>query len=59
MTLAVSMLEDCPLFNAGRGAVYTSAETHELDAAIMDGSTLRLVRFRACTASRTRSGRPV
>ena len=41
VTLAVSMLEDCPLFNAGRGAVYTSAETHELDAAIMDGSTLR------------------
>lgn len=41
VTLAVSMLEDCPLFNAGRGAVYTSAETHELDAAIMDGETLR------------------
>ena len=40
VTLAVSMLEDCPLFNAGRGAVYTSAETHELDAAVMDGSTL-------------------
>ena len=31
VTLAVSMLEDCPLFNAGRGAVYTSAETHEMD----------------------------
>lgn len=42
VTLAVSMLEDCPLFNAGRGAVYTSAETHEMDAAIMDGSTLRI-----------------
>ena len=41
VTLAVSMLEDCPLFNAGCGAVYTSAETHELDAAIMDGATLR------------------
>lgn len=40
VTLAVSMLEDCPLFNAGRGAVYTSAETHELDAAVMDGRTL-------------------
>ena len=37
---AVSMLEDCPLFNAGKGAVYTSAGTHELDAAIMDGATL-------------------
>jgi beta-aspartyl-peptidase (threonine type) len=30
-------LEDDPLFNAGRGAVYTSAGTHEMDAAIMDG----------------------
>ncbi|WP_230427504.1 isoaspartyl peptidase/L-asparaginase family protein [Collimonas humicola] len=37
---AVSMLEDCPLFNAGKGAVYTHAGTHELDAAIMDGATL-------------------
>jgi len=40
VTLAVSMFEDCPLFNAGRGAVYTSKATHELDAAIMDGATL-------------------
>lgn len=40
VTKAVSMLEDCPLFNAGKGAVYTSAGTHELDAAIMDGATL-------------------
>ena len=39
VTQAVVMLEDCPLFNAGRGAAYTSAGTHELDAAIMDGST--------------------
>lgn len=37
---AVSLLEDCPLFNAGKGAVYTHAGTHELDAAIMDGATL-------------------
>jgi beta-aspartyl-peptidase (threonine type) len=37
---AVRLLEDCPLFNAGRGAVYTAAGTHELDAALMDGSTL-------------------
>ncbi|KAG1258743.1 hypothetical protein G6F65_015480 [Rhizopus arrhizus] len=35
------LLEDCPLFNAGHGAVFTSAGTHELDAAIMDGATLR------------------
>src|SRR3546814_8265286 len=32
---------DCPLFNAGHGAVFTSAGTHELDASIMDGRTLR------------------
>lgn len=38
---AVRVLEDDPLFNAGRGAVFTSAETHEMDAAIMDGRTLR------------------
>jgi beta-aspartyl-peptidase (threonine type) len=38
---AVRVLEDDPLFNAGRGAVFTSAETHEMDAAIMDGRTLK------------------
>jgi len=38
---AVRLLEDCPLFNAGHGAVLTSAGTHELDAAVMDGATLR------------------
>lgn len=32
-------LEDDPLFNAGRGAVFNAAETHELDASIMDGRT--------------------
>lgn len=36
----VMTLEDNPLFNAGRGAVFTSEGRHELDAAIMDGSTL-------------------
>lgn len=41
VSLAVDMLEDCPLFNAGHGAVFTSEETHELDAAVMDGATLR------------------
>ncbi|HBI82773.1 MAG TPA: beta-aspartyl-peptidase [Alcaligenaceae bacterium] len=41
VTAAVVGLEDCPLFNAGRGAVFTSDATHELDAAIMDGLTLR------------------
>jgi beta-aspartyl-peptidase (threonine type) len=37
---AVRILEDEPLFNAGRGAVFTSDGTNELDAAIMDGATL-------------------
>jgi beta-aspartyl-peptidase (threonine type) len=36
----VRLLEDDPVFNAGRGAVYTHQGTHELDAAIMDGRTL-------------------
>ncbi len=36
----VVYMEDCPLFNAGRGAVTTSEGVHELDAAIMDGETL-------------------
>ncbi|TEW54312.1 isoaspartyl peptidase/L-asparaginase [Psychromonas sp. RZ22] len=34
---AVCVLEDHPLFNAGRGAVFTSNGTHEMDAALMDG----------------------
>jgi L-asparaginase/beta-aspartyl-peptidase (threonine type) len=38
---AVVALEDCPLFNAGRGAVFNSAASHELDAAVMDGAALR------------------
>jgi beta-aspartyl-peptidase (threonine type) len=35
----VNVLEDSPLFNAGRGSVFTSAGTHEMDASIMDGNT--------------------
>ncbi len=35
----IHYLEDSPLFNAGRGAVFTSAGTNELDASIMDGRT--------------------
>jgi len=37
VTLAVCALEDDPLFNAGRGAVYTAAGAQEMDAAVMDG----------------------
>ncbi|MEW5844961.1 MAG: isoaspartyl peptidase/L-asparaginase [Bacteroidota bacterium] len=36
----VRYLEDCPLFNAGKGAVFTHEGRNELDAAIMDGKTL-------------------
>ena len=36
----VRALEDDPHFNAGRGSVFTSAGTNEMDAAIMDGKTL-------------------
>ncbi len=41
VSAVVVALEDDPLFNAGRGAVYTAAGEHELDASIMDGATLR------------------
>lgn len=37
VTAAVVALEDDPLFNAGRGAVFTAAGTQEMDAAIMEG----------------------
>lgn len=37
VTTAVVLLEDCPLFNAGRGAVLNAEGACELDAAIMDG----------------------
>ena len=40
VTEAVRLLEECPLFNAGRGAVLTHAGTYELDASVMDGATL-------------------
>ena len=38
---AVRVLEDDPHFNAGRGSVFTSAGTNEMDASIMDGRTLK------------------
>jgi L-asparaginase / beta-aspartyl-peptidase len=38
---AVVVLEDDPLFNAGRGSVFTAAGTQEMDAALMDGCNLR------------------
>ena len=41
VVMAVVALEDSPLFNAGRGAVLNAAGEHELDAAVMDGATVR------------------
>ncbi|RLQ21842.1 isoaspartyl peptidase/L-asparaginase [Seongchinamella sediminis] len=38
---AIQVLEDSPLFNAGKGAVYTYEGRHELDASLMDGATLQ------------------
>jgi L-asparaginase / beta-aspartyl-peptidase len=37
VTQAVKVLEDDPLFNAGRGSVFTAAGTQEMDASVMDG----------------------
>jgi beta-aspartyl-peptidase (threonine type) len=37
---AIVLMEDDPLFNAGRGAVFTAAGRNELDASIMDGRSL-------------------
>ena len=40
ITRAITILEDSPYFNAGKGAVFNSEGKNELDASIMDGSTL-------------------
>ena len=40
VTTAINILEDSPLFNAGKGAVFNAAGQNELDASIMDGATL-------------------
>lgn len=39
--VTIRLMEDSPLFNAGRGAVFTAEGTHELDASIMEGKQLR------------------
>jgi L-asparaginase / beta-aspartyl-peptidase len=38
---AISFMEDCPLFNAGKGAVFTDDGKNELDASIMEGKDLK------------------
>ncbi|WP_299149213.1 isoaspartyl peptidase/L-asparaginase family protein [uncultured Dokdonia sp.] len=40
VTAAINIMEDSPLFNAGKGAVFTHDGTNELDASVMDGNTL-------------------
>lgn len=37
---AIHVMENSPLFNAGKGAVFTNNETNEMDASIMEGKTL-------------------
>jgi beta-aspartyl-peptidase (threonine type) len=41
LEVAIRMLEDSPLFNAGKGAVFTADGKNELDASIMEGKTLK------------------
>ena len=41
VTAAITVLENDPTFNAGRGAVFTHDGKNELDASLMDGATLR------------------
>jgi beta-aspartyl-peptidase (threonine type) len=49
---AIQIMEDDPLFNAGRGAVFTAEGRNELDAAVMDGSTLRAGSVAGLTTTR-------
>jgi L-asparaginase / beta-aspartyl-peptidase len=51
----IKILEDDPLFNAGRGAVFTAEGKNELDAAIMDGATLKA----GAVAGVTRTRHPI
>jgi beta-aspartyl-peptidase (threonine type) len=52
---AIQIMEDDPLFNAGRGAVFTSEGKNELDAAVMDGATLKA----GAVAGVTRTRHPI
>jgi beta-aspartyl-peptidase (threonine type) len=52
---AIRILEDDPLFNAGRGAMFAADGKNELDAAIMDGATLKA----GAVADVTRTRHPI
>ena len=52
---AIHILEDDPLFNAGRGAVFSAEGRNELDASIMDGATLKA----GAVAGATRTRHPI
>ncbi|MGA2206496.1 MAG: isoaspartyl peptidase/L-asparaginase [Terracidiphilus sp.] len=52
---AIRVLEDDPLFNAGRGAVFAADGTNQMDSAIMDGATLRA----GAVADVTRTRHPI
>jgi beta-aspartyl-peptidase (threonine type) len=52
---AIRLMEDDPLFNAGRGAVFTAEGRNELDAAVMDGATLKA----GAVAGVTRTRHPI
>jgi beta-aspartyl-peptidase (threonine type) len=52
---ALNKLEDNPLFNAGKGAVFTADGKNELDAAIMDGKTM----MAGAVADVTRTKNPI
>jgi len=41
VTKAIEIMEDCPLFNAGRGSVWTSEGIVEMDASVMEGKELK------------------
>ena len=49
---AIRILEDDPLFNAGRGAVFTAEGRNELDSSIMDGKTLKAGAVAGVTTTR-------
>jgi beta-aspartyl-peptidase (threonine type) len=51
----IRIFEDDPLFNAGRGAVFTSEGKNELDSAVMDGATLKA----GAVAGVTRTRHPI